>query len=768
MKTARWWLVGMAVGAAACGPADRPVRSAGASVPGTVKATPAPPTREDLELQAQRLVQQGHELAQTNSAQADAVFERALAIWESLGPGATSVVATYDDVTTRPSAEVKVVASTRDGRLVAQAWGSSIAVFDAPAWRLASMLEGHQAQVTSLGFSADGRWLFSSASDGTIRRWDLSSATAAGVTGKLSAPSDVDLSPDGTTAVYRCGAHLCFWRASEPAPQERQVRPPEACAVVRHWLDAGTIVAGNDGEDLCLLDASTGGKKSGIPFLSGYLSFAVRAPTFLASVMMGESVRAEVWDGGTGRRLRTLSLERPDGQGRVLIQGPPVLSPDAHRAAAPTSSREVTFWNVETGAVERQMSTRVPVGNPTYLDDGSLFLPHIRGRSFDVLGLRDQEPWAAYTIPMLADPEVSSPRDAKAILLRTGSGLVAWSLETGNALPWRWANALPGPAGIRCSSVDGKLLAIASSNEVLVFDTAQGRVVLKHEVPAGSVVTAAGFLRESAPALVVVSSRLVAGERGGRPAGSADIVAFGEPAQRPISRKLDPHLGAQLADDGTALALVVAGKGVRILQLPSGRAGQTIPVAGPWALSPDGSAIAWSGRAPGAADAADALHEVVTATGVERTLPEAPSTRGPLAWSADGGRLAYGAADSGGTTVVAVDAATGRVGWRSALPGSAGLTDFVWAGDGRLVLARDKTGRVHVLSGKDGTYLFTWAVASDGQSWFATDASGRLEAGGPAGESMMACKVGMRILPYEVCRHRFARDGLVEEALRGH
>lgn len=762
MRRAVTFMAGLTVLGAACSPLDKPARAPAQAAASATPPVPPAPSPQELDQQAWQLAAQGHEARLRGDNLASQRFEQALAIWESLSGAKATVVATFDEASVRPSAEVKVIASPRAGHVVAQAWGASIALLDSQRWSLIGLLEGHSAAVRSLAFSSDGAWLFSSSADRTVRRWNVPLAQAAGSTGPLAAASDVAMSPDGMVAAYQCGAHLCFWPARDPAPAARQIRPSEGCTAVRHWLQGDVIVTGNDGEDLCLLDANTGAVRKTLPFMSGYLSFSARSTTMVASVMEGESVRAEVWDLAEGKRLRTLSMERTDGKGRIIIQGPPSVSPDGTSVAAATSSREVMFWNAGTGAVDHAMTTRVPIGNPMYLDDGVLALPHIRGRAFDVLAAPKLEPVEGFIMPILAAPELSSAPNHHWVMWRTAASMSAWSTQTGEALAWPWAEQLPGPSGVRCSA-SNTLVSVPSSSEVVVYDTASGHLVHKESAGAEGVVTAAVLGGEPASLVMTVSE--VTGKRT-KDGSMAEVIGLGNGSPAPVRRPIEAHLGAELSADGKVLVAAVAGKGLRVYSLPGGNLKRTLAVAGPWALSPNGALVAWGGRS-GTEEQAETLQLADTSSGGARSLRGIPVPRGPLGWRGDGGAVVYSAArPEGGAEVVAVEPGAGRILWQSVLPGSAGLTDLVWSGAEDPVLARDKAGRIHVLSGAAGTFLFSWAVGADGRSWFATDAAGRLETGGATGESLLACKVGMRVLPFEVCRPRVARDGLVSSLLR--
>ncbi len=767
MQRSRWWIVTWTTAALSCGGSHQPLHTPPTSGSGASAKPPASPGRSEVEARARTLLVQARKARQAGDSKADELFESALALWEHAAGRQAALVGMYDEANTRPSAEPKIFAGTSDGRVVAQAWGNSIAVFDASAWRLTGLLEGHTAPVTSIAFSGDGAWLFSSSLDGTVRRWNVQEAAAAGSEARMPVASGVAMSPDGAVAAYQCGPHVCFWQAGSPTPQARQLRPRNGCLAVRHWPDANTLVTGEDHGDLCVLDPATGAARTTVPFVGGYLAFASHGPTMVVSVLMPESVRAEVWDGATGRRLRTLDMQQPGGPGQIRIEGPPTVSPDGSRIAAPTGLREVTFWRASTGTVDRRMTTRVPVGNPVYVDDGRLLLPHWRGRRFDVAATAESEPVEGFAMPTLADPELSSPPGSAILLLRTSTALAGWSLVSGRELRWNAPQPVPARAGIRCSA-SGDLLALPSSNQVLVVSLQDGHTVLEHAVPPGSVLTAATLTSTTPPTLIAVSSEVGPAHPGTYQHGAIEVVDL--IASKATTRRLAiaAHWGAQLSRDGSVVATVASGQGVMVTALPTGRQGRTIPIAGSWVLSPDGRTIVWVGPPAPGSEAASTLRSVDVATGAERWLAELPASAGPVNFYPDGSIVVCSAElPHGGTVISALDVRSARAVWQKELPGAGPTAELLVTDGATRVLVRDRGGRIHVLSARDGAYLFSLAMTADGPSWLAWDAAGKVETGGVAGDSMVACKVGMRILPFDACEHRMLRKGLISDGLRG-
>lgn len=73
----------------------------------------------------------------------------------------------------RHKGKVTDIAVGPDGLIASASWDGSIGLYHNGAVRF---MTGHQSGVNAVAFSADGAWLYSVSSDGTLRRWDVARA----------------------------------------------------------------------------------------------------------------------------------------------------------------------------------------------------------------------------------------------------------------------------------------------------------------------------------------------------------------------------------------------------------------------------------------------------------------------------------------------------------------------------------------------------------------------------------------------------------------
>lgn len=121
-------------------------------------------------------------------------------------------------------------------------------VWDLATGTARARLDGHDAAVTAVALSADGRTAVSGSDDGTAAAWDVRSARlVARLTGHAGKVADVALAPDGATAVS-VGWDSTLRRWSLPEGRELQrVALPQRPTAVRWAGGDRVLVAGHEG-----------------------------------------------------------------------------------------------------------------------------------------------------------------------------------------------------------------------------------------------------------------------------------------------------------------------------------------------------------------------------------------------------------------------------------------------------------------------------------------------------------------------------------------
>ena len=131
--------------------------------------------------------------------------DRTVKVWDAASGLERTTLTNYG-----PSLGVAVLSP--DGKMLATAatpGGQRITVQEIPGGREIIRLQGHKNWVNSMAFSPDERTLLSGSSDGTVRLWDL--ASASNETGHRPFPSDIDEFAGGSSPAYSLspdGRHL--------------------------------------------------------------------------------------------------------------------------------------------------------------------------------------------------------------------------------------------------------------------------------------------------------------------------------------------------------------------------------------------------------------------------------------------------------------------------------------------------------------------------------------------------------------------------------
>lgn len=254
------------------------------------------------------------------------------------------------------------------GRFYAISGGEVISIFDAATDQPVRDLSGHAGRVLAMTYSADGKWLASASSDGSVKVWNgadgVETLTLLGhdaPIGSVGFSDDGDRlitgSDDGSVRVWdrETGAELLVLVEGEPGSAAGAFSPDGRT----------TAVGGSDGRVL-LVDAQTGAQIAEIGQHDGpLLDMAFNADgSLLASV---SSERVTLYDVRTLQEIGRIAY--------VPAIAAIALSPDGALLAAGEPSGHIRLYDTLTGKQSRDLALGLPpLRGLAFSADGSTVL----------------------------------------------------------------------------------------------------------------------------------------------------------------------------------------------------------------------------------------------------------------------------------------------------------------------------------------------------------------------------------------------------------
>lgn len=264
-----------------------------------------------------------------------------------------------------PDSQVNQLQIAPDRQKLAAAGNPTLRLFDINAGPPSAVTtyDGHSSNVTSVGFEADGRWMYTASEDGTLKLWDL---RAAGVQREFASGSPINsvaLHPnqaelisgdrDGNIRVWDLGQNAC---SSELVPDgDKSI---QSLSVAR---DASTLAAANVHGTVFLwrITHVTTGGGGGTLEPPGVKPAALPEPRSSPAVAPSSRIRIE-------------PLQKLQAHASYIIRC--IISPDCTRLATTSADHTVKIWDMTNNfACEETLTGHQRCASSPFLFSSSCF-----------------------------------------------------------------------------------------------------------------------------------------------------------------------------------------------------------------------------------------------------------------------------------------------------------------------------------------------------------------------------------------------------------
>jgi WD40 repeat protein len=349
-------------------------------------------------------------------------------------------------------------------------------LLDLPSGKVRATLDGHSGGIGTVAFAADGSYLASGSSDGTVKLWDVATGRQKKTLNLGQSVSALTFSPDGRTLAVGTWGHdgpqnppwsASLWDVASGTRLGPELRVRDSVHALAYAPDGRTLAVAGQDRVLRLWQPALSGGFASLPGHQPAEAWAVAfAPDGQTLVSAGDDHAVRLWDMGTGRACGLL----PGHDSLVTCVA---VSPDGKRIAAGGFDKVVKVWDVATGQVVFTGEHQHIVNRVAFSPDGRLLASSDRNQTVRVW---DTATGAARARLTDHERSVCGLAFVGPQLLASGCDggtLHLWDLSTGQA---RWV--LQDVKDIFClaCSPDGKVLASGNkAGLVRLWETATGR-----------------------------------------------------------------------------------------------------------------------------------------------------------------------------------------------------------------------------------------------------------------------------------------------------
>jgi RNA polymerase sigma factor (sigma-70 family) len=333
---------------------------------------------------------------QTDPSQQAGVFDAAFSPdGKTLATSGPARTVRFWDVATgkerrRLDLSVSVIAFSPDGKTLAVAEGSqgrAVRLIDVTSGKSLHPQGAHQDGVEFTSFTPDGRTVVTGRGFGPVRVWDAKSGRERGRLGADAPARALRILGDGRTLVVMgTDRGVQRWDLTTFREQRRFPDAPLPTSVFDLTPDGKSALAIVRGKDeatafraLSLVDVASGKERHRLAGHSQRICRTTFSPDGRTLVVCCIDRTAHVWDVASGRKLRQISLVRPEeapDRGDLNFEPHAIaLSPDGRLLAYGSSDWQYPFlslYETDTGTLSRRLDLSERVGAVTFSPDGRM------------------------------------------------------------------------------------------------------------------------------------------------------------------------------------------------------------------------------------------------------------------------------------------------------------------------------------------------------------------------------------------------------------
>jgi WD40 repeat protein len=347
--------------------------------------------------------------------------------------------------------------------------------------RMGTLRLRHQATVTAVRYSPDGKVLASAGADGAVCLWEPATGRELRRLGEGHDPvTALAFSPDGRTLATANGdERLLLWNVSTGEVQAALGGHPAGVSACAFSPDGKWLATGTDANTIHLRDAVSGKLVHEFPAHDGRVTCLAFSRDGRTLASKGANGMVRVWEVGPGRdRLlwQVIAGTRPSGD----PNGPETtlaFSPDGKRLVGTDGRQRVFLWEAATGTVLwRSWEFVQEVAAIAFSPDGRL-VASASGQVIVFWEVDTGDPAGSLTWPAHAVECLAFSPDGRTLASGGNDGTVRlWDLMTGKS-PVR-LEGHPREVYAVAFSPDGALLATAGrGGPTFLWDAATGKLV---------------------------------------------------------------------------------------------------------------------------------------------------------------------------------------------------------------------------------------------------------------------------------------------------